>query len=126
VQQWEPAMLQKMDQLSDRRVLYLGDLNVAPQPLDLHNAEACHGQPGFTKEERQAFFELQRRGFLDTFRVHHPEERKYSWWPYFGKERALNHGWRIDHILSRRALPLRVDIATDIQASDHSPMWADI
>ena len=41
---------------------------------------------------------LLERGFVDSFRYLHPEERdRYSWWSYMMKSRAAEH--RVAHRL---------------------------
>lgn len=65
-------------------------------------------------------------GFIDTFRLLHPEETgAYSWWSYRFKAREKNAGWRIDYFIVSDRLKERVEQAAihpEIQGSDHCPV----
>ena len=110
-------------------VIYCGDLNVAREEIDLKNAKANIGNPGFSNEEREKINLLLDAGFLDTFRALHPEEVKYSWWSYKTFARDKNVGWRIDYFLVSKRLKdkiVRADILTDVLGSDHAPIVLEI
>ena len=70
--------------------------------------------------------ELLSAGFLDTFRLLHPEETgAYSWWSYRFHARENNAGWRIDYfLLSQRWRDRIVEAAIhpEITGSDHCPV----
>lgn len=106
-------------------VIICGDLNVAANPIDLKNPKANQGSAGYTQEEREKFRQLLDAGFVDTFRMLHPDEVKYSWWSYMFKARERNAGWRIDYFLASEDAKDKIveaDILTDIQGSDHCPV----
>ena len=69
---------------------------------------------------------LLGRGFVDTFRLLHPDERdRYSWWSYMQRSRERNIGWRIDYfIVSERLRENIVDstIWPEVTGSDHCPV----
>ena len=82
----------------------------------------------FTPEERLQIDELATIGFTDTFRKLHPDEKKYTWWPYFANARARNLGWRIDYaFVSKKLAPKlkRAEILTAVTGSDHCPIKVD-
>jgi exodeoxyribonuclease-3 len=90
----------RFDPITDA-VLWLGDLNVAPEPIDVHDSKkiwphVCHGQ-----EVIDAFTPLLEWGFKDIFRKHLPEADNFTFWDYRVRN-ALDRGigWRIDHILA--------------------------
>ena len=66
------------------------------------------------------------QGYLDTFRLLHPEqEQAYSWWAYWGEARQRNVGWRIDYFFISPGLRERViaaEIHADVMGSDHCPV----
>lgn len=106
-------------------VVLCGDLNVAAHPIDLKNPTANQGNAGFTPQEREKFQQLLDSGFVDTFRLLHPDEVKYSWWSYMFKSRERNAGWRIDYFIvseDAREKVLEADILTEVYGSDHCPV----
>lgn len=59
--------------LKHKSVLLLGDLNVAPHPVDLHNPKGNLMSAGFSKEEREDFHALLKSADLvDSYRHLHP------------------------------------------------------
>ncbi|HVE43713.1 MAG TPA: exodeoxyribonuclease III [Gammaproteobacteria bacterium] len=114
------------------RVIVLGDFNIAPQSLDVHDPSLWEGRVLFSEPERSAFQTLLQLGFQDCFRSLHPEERQYSWWDYRLNAFKRKLGLRIDHILASQALmPDCVSSFVDQKPrgldrpSDHTPVVAE-
>ncbi len=107
-------------------VVMCGDFNVAHEEIDLKNPGPNRGTPGFSDEERGKFGQLVEAGFIDTFRLLHPDETgAYSWWSYRFNARANNAGWRIDYFLVSEELRNKVvgaSIMADVMGSDHCPV----
>ena len=111
-----------------------GDFNVAPADADVWDPKACHGGTHVSEREREAFFELCRWGLVDTYRLHHPEPGRYTWWDYRAGDFHKNFGMRIDHLLATRAVAGRAVWAEiDREArkgkpipSDHAPLVIDL
>lgn len=106
-------------------VVICGDLNVAHKEIDLKNPSANRRNAGFTDEERGKFTDLLAAGFVDTWRLLHPDEVKYSWWSYRFHARENNAGWRIDYFLVSDNLKNRITgtgIHNEIFGSDHCPV----
>ena len=85
--------------------------------------------PGFTKEERDAFTHLLSQGYKDTFRELYPDQVTYSWWSYRFHAREKNAGWRIDYFVVSDSLMEKVrdsQILTDVMGCDHCPVVLDI
>lgn len=129
--QWETdnrTFLESLDQ--KKPVILCGDLNVAPQEIDLKNPSSNRRNAGFTDEEREAFASLLASGFTDAFRHLFPEKKEaYTWWSYRFRARERNAGWRIDHfVVSNRIVSSICDviIRDDIMGSDHCPVVLDI
>ena len=125
--QWEAdfrAYLTALDQ--KKPVVVCGDLNVAHREIDLKNPGPNRGKAGFSDEERAAFSALLDAGFIDSFRLLHPEETgAYSWWSYRFHARENNAGWRIDYFLVSQRLSAQVreaKIRPEIYGSDHCPV----
>lgn len=123
---WEDDFRHYLKTLDAQKpVLVCGDLNVAHEEIDLKNPKTNRRNAGFTDEERQKMTELLADGFLDTFRVLHPNDITYSWWSYRFHAREKNAGWRIDYFLASARLQDRIleaNIHTEILGSDHCPV----
>jgi len=93
----------------DDPLVWVGDLNVAPEERDLHNPKGNAKHVDFHPDARAALAEAMSWGLEDVFRRHHPDEDgQYTYWDY-RVPRALerNLGWRIDHILATPTLAQR-------------------
>ena len=124
---WEDAFLHYIDSLrKEKPVVFCGDLNVAHQPIDLKNPTANHQNAGFTDEERGKFSALLAAGYVDSFRLLHPEDKEqYSWWSYRFRARERNAGWRIDYFIVSEEIKDRIESASihqEIFGSDHCPV----
>ena len=128
--QYEKDLIEYFAFLSKKKpIVYGGDLNVAHKPIDLKNPKANEMNPGYTIEERTAFGTLLDQGYIDTFRLLHPEEVKYSWWSYRFHARENNAGWRIDYFVVSESLAPRVksaEIHNEFFGSDHCPISVEI
>ena len=87
--------------------LWLGDMNVAPEDIDVHNPKGLLGHVCFRQEVWDAFADVKAFGFTDILRKHYPDEQIYTFWDYRGGSYANNRGWRIDHILTTDPLTKR-------------------
>jgi exodeoxyribonuclease III len=118
----------------DAPLIWCGDLNVAPEAIDVHNPKQLLGHVCFTPEVWEAFAAVRSQGFTDIFRKHHPgETSRYTFFDYRvpkAVERGL--GWRVDHILATAPLAAR-SRSCDIdmkprqaeRPSDHTILVAD-
>lgn len=131
VQTWEEAVLKYVKELQKKKpVIYVGDLNVAHQNIDVHNPKSAQGSHGFTDSERMALGNLfESATLVDSYRVLHPSTAKYSWFSPFAKSRERNKGWRIDYQLISAKLKskiIKADILSDYYGSDHVPTYLEI
>lgn len=112
--------------------LWVGDLNVAPEPIDVYHPDRRVNDVDFHIDARNAYKEVRSWGFTDVFRALHPERVQYTYWDYFRNAFGNNWGWRIDHILATAPLA-KLCTAADVDlaprqaqnASDHTVAWAD-
>jgi exodeoxyribonuclease-3 len=81
------------------RLALLGDYNIAPHDVDVHDPQAWEGQNLVSYEERAAFEALLNLGLHDSFRLFDQAPKMYSWWDYRMMAFRRNAGLRIDHIL---------------------------
>jgi exodeoxyribonuclease-3 len=112
--------------------LLLGDFNIAPEDVDVHDPELWAGKVLCSDPERQAFHGLINMGLHDSFRKFPQPEKTFSWWDYRAAAFRRNLGLRIDHILCSTALYERCVISTIDQGprkwerpSDHAPAVAE-
>ena len=110
-----------------------GDLNVAPEAIDVYDPQGLDGELCFHPEERARFRKLLWLGLTDGFRALHPEPARYSYWDYRGRYWRANQGLRIDHLLLSPLAADRLgtcDIDRDRRGlanpSDHAPVWCEL
>ncbi|RMG90830.1 MAG: exodeoxyribonuclease III [Zetaproteobacteria bacterium] len=131
---WLDALLAFVaDELSAHdRLVVMGDFNIAPADMDVHDAARWRDKIMCTALEREYFRRLLALGLVDAVREQLPEDRTiYTWWDY--RLSAFRRGWglRIDHVLLSESLRIRaagVDVsyrAMD-RPSDHAPVWVDV
>jgi exodeoxyribonuclease-3 len=86
-------------------LVWAGDLNVAPQPIDVYDPVKLAGSVCFHPDEQKALSEVTEFGFHDLYRLHKPDEKEFTFWDYRipnAVKRGL--GWRIDHILGTKTM----------------------
>lgn len=108
-----------------RKVIFCGDVNTAHSEIDLSRPKENVNVSGFLPVERAWMDTLAPAGFIDSFRVAHPSEAKYSWWDMKTRARERNVGWRIDYFfVSENILDQVHDafILDDVEGSDHCPI----
>lgn len=112
-------------------VVWVGDLNVAREPIDVYDPDGLAGSVCFHPDEWAAFDWVMEWGLVDVFRKHHPAEPdQYSFFDYRIPNAAKRRmGWRLDHILATAPLAARsVDCYIDKEPrllpkpSDHTPV----
>lgn len=123
---WDPTFLKFLKSLEKTKpVVVCGDFNAAHTEIDLARPKDNEKNAGFTEEERQGIENLVTAGFLDTFRIKHPDEQKYTWWTWRAKARERNIGWRIDYFFISKSLEKNLksaEIHDKILGSDHCPI----
>jgi exodeoxyribonuclease-3 len=130
--QWLEAMREYVaSQLKQfPKCVVLGDFNIAPQDIDVHDPKVWEGSVLVSEAERLAFQKLLRLGLIDGLRQFHPEDEIYSWWDYRAAAFRRGLGLRIDHVLLSDTLALQAQSAgVDVEPrrherpSDHAPVW---
>ena len=85
--------------------MWIGDFNVAPEPIDVHDPKRLLGHVGYHPDEHKALKRVKEWGFVDVFRKHKTDPGEYTFWDYRVRnavERGL--GWRVDHIWATKPL----------------------
>ena len=124
---WDDAFREYIISLEEKKpVIICGDLNVAHTEIDIARAKENYNRAsGYTQTEIDGLNALLDEGYVDTFRMKHPDEVKYSWWNYKYRARERNVGWRIDYFLASEKLKDQVEnaeIYNEYLGSDHCPV----
>jgi exodeoxyribonuclease-3 len=114
-------------------VLWLGDLNIAPEPIDVYDPDALAGHVCFHPDARAALKKTMAWGFVDLFRRHCTDAGQYTFWDYRMRNPLKSTlGWRIDHLMA--TAPLAEKCAACYidkkpralkRPSDHTPVIAE-
>lgn len=119
------------------RVIWCGDMNVAPSPLDVHHPEKHDDHVCYHIDARKAYEDVVSWGFTDVFRKFYPDLIQYTFWDYryrSGGKSSLdaNLGWRIDHIMASTSMAAAcTKVEVDLlprraeKPSDHTVLWAE-
>jgi exodeoxyribonuclease-3 len=115
------------------KIIWCGDLNVAPEDIDVHDPKRILGHVCFNPEVWKAYEEVKSWGFIDIFRQHHPgAPGQYTFFDYRVKDSVSRKlGWRVDHILATKSLAkdshgCDIDLASRLteKPSDHVIIFA--
>lgn len=117
----------------DKKLIWCGDFNVAPEDRDVHNPKKLLGNIGFHPDEHKALAQVKDWGFVDVFRKHCDEDGQFSFWDYRARD-GVNRGlgWRVDHIWAT-SLAADASVRSWIdkgprlkeRPSDHTPIAAE-
>ncbi len=115
------------------RILWVGDFNVAPTDIDVHDPKRLANHVCFHAAVREALDRVRGWGFEDVFRRHVTEPNQYSFFDYRARGGIdSGAGWRVDHIwatpaLARRSTAAWIDLAPRRLegTSDHAPVLAE-
>ena len=118
---------------SSEPVVWLGDFNVAPDPIDVYDPEGLLGHVCFHPAVHRALQAVCEWGFVDVFRMHCDEPGRYTFWDYrLANSFKRNLGWRLDHIMATECLAKKstacyIDKQPRLAArpSDHTPIVAE-
>lgn len=114
-------------------LLWVGDFNVAPEPIDVYDPDKLLGEIGYHPAEHEALQKVKAWGFEDVFRRHQQASEQYTFWDYrVPNAVARKMGWRVDHIWATRCLAEQsvkawVDIGPRLleKPSDHTFIIAE-
>jgi exodeoxyribonuclease-3 len=116
----------------EKPAIWMGDLNVAPESIDVYHPDRRVNDPDFHIDARNAYKETVAWGFIDVYRKLHPDVVQYTYWDYYRNAVERNFGWRIDHILATKPLAKKcIRAEVDMAArklkgsSDHTIVWAE-
>jgi len=118
----------------DDLLVWVGDLNVAPEDIDVYDPKGLRNHVDFHPDAQAALENVRQWGLVDVFRQHHAgEPKQFSYFDYRANnpiERGI--GWRIDHIWATKPLAAKSTRAwIDVEArkaerpSDHTFVVAE-
>ena len=114
-------------------ICLVGDFNIAPSNIDIHDPEKYEGKLMASEIERNALNNVLKARLIDTFRIFEKNTGYWSWWDYRNNSYELNKGWRIDHIYISKELSSKLKSCVidslpraNLRPSDHAPVMIDI
>ena len=114
--------------------IWCGDMNVAPEPIDVHHPEKHLKHVCFHEDARESLPRNGCMGIRGCVSCPLPPNDSNLLFGITGKPSALeaNRGWRIDHILATPVLAQAcTKVAVDLgprraeSPSDHTVLWAE-
>ena len=114
-------------------ICLMGDFNIAPSNLDIHDPKKFDGGIMASKIERNALKNVLKKRLIDSFRIFEQNPGHWSWWDYRNNSYELNKGWRIDHIYITKKLSSRLKSCVidslprgNARPSDHAPVMINL
>lgn len=114
-------------------VVWVGDLNTAPEAIDVYDPVHLLGHVCYHPEVQTKLKKIMQWGFVDLFRMHCKEAGQYTFWDYRLRDSfRRNLGWRLDHIMGTEPMAKRCigcyidkDPRFKERPSDHTPIVAE-
>jgi len=113
-------------------VLLVGDFNITPSDLDVHDPAKWRGKIHCSDIERLMLQKLMSEGLFDTYRKFNRDGDQFSWWDYRTSGYSRNEGLRIDLILASSSMLNNAESCLIDEAprklerpSDHTPVVAN-
>ena len=114
-------------------ICLMGDFNIAPSNLDIHDAKKYEGGIMATEKERKALNNVLKERLIDSFRLFEKNTGHWSWWDYRNNAYESNKGWRIDHIYITKELLSKLKSCvidsnprSNLRPSDHAPVMIEL
>ncbi len=114
-------------------ICLLGDFNIAPTNMDIHDPKKYEGGIMASEIERNTLKIVLKENLIDSFRIFEKNTGQWSWWDYRNNAYELNKGWRIDHIFISKELSSRLKSCVidsvprgNDRPSDHAPIMINI
>ncbi len=116
-----------------KSICLMGDFNVAPSDLDIHDPDKYEGGIMASEIERNALNNVLKERLIDSFRIFEKNTGHWSWWDYRNNAYELNKGWRIDQIYISKELSSKLKSCVidsspreNVRPSDHAPVMIDL
>ena len=135
VANWFKSLIKMIEEekMIYEKICILGDFNIAPSEIDIHNPQKYEGGIMASKIERESLNNVLKGRFIDSFRIFEKNTGHWSWWDYRNNAYELNKGWRIDHIFISKNLSSKLKSCViernqreNLQPSDHAPVLINL
>lgn len=129
--QWDEAFL-KLLKSFNQPTIWLGDINVAKDVIDVSNPDMMNGWSGFTPQERNNLDKCLQCGWIDIWRKKNPNKKMYSWIGVLKKGSVPDgsFGMRLDSVIISNNMEKHVTDSfidnTNKVISDHLLVGVDI
>ena len=132
---WLSCLASFLDEQEKKEELIclMGDFNIAPSNLDIHDPKKYEGGIMASEIERSALNNVLKGRLIDSFRIFEKNTGHWSWWDYRNNAYELNKGWRIDHIYISKELSSKLKSCVidsspraNLRPSDHAPVMIDL
>ncbi len=132
---WLSCLASFLDEQEKKEELIclMGDFNIAPANLDIHDPKKYEGGIMASKIERNALNNVLKGRLIDSFRIFEKNSGHWSWWDYRNNAYELNKGWRIDHVYISKELSSKLKSCVidsspraNLRPSDHAPVMIDL
>ena len=132
---WLDCLASFLDEQEKKEELIclMGDFNIAPSNLDIHDPKKYEGSIMASSIERNALNNVLKGRLIDSFRIFEKNTGHWSWWDYRNNAYELNKGWRIDHIYISKILSSKLKSCVidsspraNLRPSDHAPVMIDL
>ncbi len=117
----------------NKNMIVMGDFNIAPEDIDVHDVDMWKDKILCSKLERDAFNKIINLGFCDAYRSLHMKDKSFTWWDYRLNGFKRNLGLRIDHILvstsisnSIKNVGIEKSLREMDRPSDHALVFAEL
>jgi exodeoxyribonuclease-3 len=100
---------------SGEHFLIGGDINIAPNNIDVYSVKNWEGKVCFLPEEKAKFQAILNLGFADAVRVLAQDMQVFSWYDYRTRGFDTGKGLRIDHIITS---PISTDALLNFKILD--------
>lgn len=115
------------------RLIWLGDINIAPKPEDVWDSPKLLGKVGHHPAEFERLAAITDQGLTDCFRKFENGPGFFSFWEFVDiRAFGANRGWRIDHIYANPAMAelctacwIDKSLREQERPSDHTVVVAD-
>lgn len=119
---WDTALYALLnDYRSSKPVVWIGDINVALDDIDVSNPKTMCKCPGFTPGERESFRKfLENKDWVDIWRSKNPDTKFYTWISHTPRK---NYGMRLDNVIvSKDLADFAEPYMVQCTLSDHIPI----
>lgn len=129
VQIWDTAFTTLLELFSNAGpTIWIGDINVALDDIDVSNPKSMKSYAGFTPQERHNLRQLLSTGnWVDIWRYQHPNDKMYTW---RGTADPKTYGMRLDNIIMTSNLIHNVQESHMISncpiVADHIPVCVNV